>query len=177
MDTLFKPFDIRDYLAQLEPTKTKHKYECPVCAGHNLSVNPRTGAYQCWNGCETLAIRSTLAPLAPRLPQFAYELWQEQRRQQQAEREQRQRQQAAKLAQSLSIPERDQAIRQVLAQLSLSPGDRHYLEKRGVPAHIIAHCRTVHQQQGAKITIYDRAKYNTQSGTKVSWCCSTVSRK
>lgn len=165
MDTLLKSFDIRDHLAQLEPTKTKHKYECPVCAGHNLSVNPRTGAYQCWNGCETLAIRSILAP---RLSRFAYELWQEHRRQQQAEREQRQRQQAAKLAQSLSLPQRDQEIRRVLAQLSLSDSDRHYLEKRGVPAHIIARCRTVHKRQQLSQPVNPRLSGVNQWGSRLT---------
>ena len=165
MDTLLKPFDIRDYLAQLEPTKAKHKYECPVCAGHNLSVNPRTGAYQCWNGCETQTIRTAIAP---RLPHFAYEFLQEQRRQQQAEREQRQRQQAAKLAQSLSIPQRDQEIRKVLAQLSLSKTDRHYLEKRGIPAHIITHCRTVHKQQQLTESVNPRLPGVNQWGTRLT---------
>jgi hypothetical protein len=144
MDTLLKPFDIRDYLAQLEPTKAKQKYECPVCAGHNLSVNPLTGAYQCWNGCETQAIRTAIAPR----PSYThYDIWERQRLEKRAERKQHQQQKAAKLAQSLSIPERDRQIRKVLAQLSLSESDRHYLENRGVPAQIIAHCRTVHKCQ------------------------------
>jgi hypothetical protein len=144
MDTLFKPFDIRDYLAQLEPTKHKSKYECPVCAGHNLSVNPRTGAYQCWNGCETQDIRTAIAP---RQPYAHWDIWERRRLEKQAERKQRQQQKAAKLAQSLSIPERDRQIRKVLAQLSLSDGDRLYLENRGIPPQIIAHCHTVQKHQ------------------------------
>jgi predicted P-loop ATPase len=58
-------FDIRDHLDKLEPGKGKDKYVCPVCSGRNLSVAPRTGAYQCWSGdCSTDAIREAIRPMA-----------------------------------------------------------------------------------------------------------------
>ncbi|MGB5593037.1 MAG: AAA family ATPase, partial [Crocosphaera sp.] len=54
-------FSILDHLDQLEPTKTKGKYICPVCGGNDLSI-AKTGAYQCWHGCEVKDIREALAP-------------------------------------------------------------------------------------------------------------------
>lgn len=42
-------FDIRDHLDRLEPNpREPGKYFCPACGGHNLSINPATGAYNCW---------------------------------------------------------------------------------------------------------------------------------
>jgi putative DNA primase/helicase len=58
-------FDIRDHLDKLEPGKGKNKYVCPVCSGRNLSIAPRTGAYQCWSGnCSTDDIREAIRPMA-----------------------------------------------------------------------------------------------------------------
>jgi len=58
-------FDIRDHLDKLEPSKGKDKYVCPVCSGRNLSIAPRTGAYQCWSGnCSTDDIREAIRPMA-----------------------------------------------------------------------------------------------------------------
>lgn len=58
-----KPFDIRDYLERLAPTLQKHRYECPVCGGHSLTINPKTGAYKCWsNECASKDIRRAIAP-------------------------------------------------------------------------------------------------------------------
>ena len=58
-------FDIRDHLDKLEPGKEKDKYICPVCSGRNLSIAPKTGAYQCWSGgCATNDIRDAIRPLA-----------------------------------------------------------------------------------------------------------------
>jgi putative DNA primase/helicase len=58
-------FDIRDHLDKLEPGKGKDKYVCPVCSGRNLSIAPRTGAYQCWSGsCSTDDIREAIRPMA-----------------------------------------------------------------------------------------------------------------
>ncbi|WP_341731259.1 DUF5906 domain-containing protein [Microcoleus sp. EPA2] len=58
-------FDIRDHLDKLEPGKEKNKYTCPVCGGHNLSVEPRTGKYKCWSGdCSSAAIREAIKPLS-----------------------------------------------------------------------------------------------------------------
>jgi predicted P-loop ATPase len=55
-------FDIRNFIDRLTPTKRKHRYYCPVCDGHNLTINPETGKYQCWNGCECKDIREAIAP-------------------------------------------------------------------------------------------------------------------
>jgi putative DNA primase/helicase len=55
-------FDIRYHLDHLEPTKQRNKYICPACGGHNLSIDPETGAYQCWNGCECEDIREAIRP-------------------------------------------------------------------------------------------------------------------
>ena len=43
-------FDIRNFADSLTPAKEKNKYICPNCEGHNLSIEPRTGKYQCFNG-------------------------------------------------------------------------------------------------------------------------------
>jgi putative DNA primase/helicase len=59
-------FDIRDHLDKLTPTKSKNRYICPVCDGHNLTIEPNTGEYQCWNGCLCPEIREALAPWAQR---------------------------------------------------------------------------------------------------------------
>ena len=55
-------FSILDHLEKLESAKEKNKYYCPVCGGHNLSIELETGKYQCWNGCECLEIREALSP-------------------------------------------------------------------------------------------------------------------
>jgi putative DNA primase/helicase len=58
-------FDIRNHLDKLEPAKGKNKYTCPVCGGCNLSVAPKTGAYQCWSGgCSMAEIKEAIRPLA-----------------------------------------------------------------------------------------------------------------
>ena len=58
-----EPFDIRNYHDRLTPTKRKHRYECPVCGGHSLTINPKTGAYKCWsNECDSKDIREAIAP-------------------------------------------------------------------------------------------------------------------
>ena len=58
-----EPFDIRDYSDRLAPTKRKHRYECPVCGGHSLTINQKTGAYKCWsNECDSKDIREEIAP-------------------------------------------------------------------------------------------------------------------
>ena len=60
-----KTFDIREHLENLEPGKGKNKYTCPVCEGHSLSVDPRTGKYKCWSGdCSSADIREAIRPLA-----------------------------------------------------------------------------------------------------------------
>ena len=55
-------FNILDYIDSLEPTKSKGKYICPVCDGHNLSISRYSGAYKCFNGCENKDIREGIAP-------------------------------------------------------------------------------------------------------------------
>ena len=55
-------FDIRNFTESLTPSKEKNKYICPVCEGHNLSVNPKDGKYQCFNGCACEDIRETIKP-------------------------------------------------------------------------------------------------------------------
>lgn len=55
-------FSILDHIDKLEPAKGD-RYTCPVCQGHNLTLNKHSGAYQCWNGCECKEIRDALAPL------------------------------------------------------------------------------------------------------------------
>ena len=58
-------FDIRDHLDKLERAKGKNKYICPVCSGNDLSVAPKTGAYQCWSGgCSMAEIKEAIRPLA-----------------------------------------------------------------------------------------------------------------
>ncbi len=56
------PFDIRDYLEKLTSAKEKNRYICPVCEGNNLTIEPNTGEYQCWNGCECKDIREAVSP-------------------------------------------------------------------------------------------------------------------
>jgi hypothetical protein len=58
-------FKILDHLDKLTHHKGD-KYICPVCGGNNLSIGPETGAYNCFSGCETQAIREAIAPWADR---------------------------------------------------------------------------------------------------------------
>ncbi len=55
-------FDIRNFIDQLSPAKEKNKYICPVCEGHNLSINPSNGKYQCFNNCQCSDIREAIKP-------------------------------------------------------------------------------------------------------------------
>ena len=61
MQTLEK-FDIRKFSDRLTPAKGKNRYICPVCKGNNLTIEPETGEYQCWNGCECRDIREVISP-------------------------------------------------------------------------------------------------------------------
>ena len=56
-------FDIRNYVERLIPTGQKNRFICPVCNGSNFTIQPDTGAYQCWNGCEVSDIRQAIAPV------------------------------------------------------------------------------------------------------------------
>lgn len=55
-------FDIRNFARILTPVKEKNRYVCPVCGGNNLTINQKSGAYQCWNGCLCVDIKNTLVP-------------------------------------------------------------------------------------------------------------------
>jgi len=67
-----KSFNILDHLDKLIPGKEKNKYICPVCEGHNLSVDPKTGAYSCYNSdCSRTDIREAIRPLAEFLAERA----------------------------------------------------------------------------------------------------------
>lgn len=54
-------FDIRNFIDQLTHVRDE-KYICPVCSNNNLSISNKTGAYQCWNGCESKDIREAISP-------------------------------------------------------------------------------------------------------------------
>jgi len=58
----FASFDIRNFQDQLEPSKAKDKFICPVCGGNDLSIVPETGKYQCFNGCECKHVREAIKP-------------------------------------------------------------------------------------------------------------------
>jgi KaiC/GvpD/RAD55 family RecA-like ATPase len=55
-------FDIRNFLDTLTPAKEKNKFICPTCEGHNLSIEPETGKYQCFNGCTNREVREAIRP-------------------------------------------------------------------------------------------------------------------
>ncbi|PSB25799.1 hypothetical protein C7B69_12250, partial [filamentous cyanobacterium Phorm 46] len=58
-------FDIRNFLDRLEPAKAKNFYTCPVCEGHRLSVEPKSGKFKCWSGdCASADIREAIRPLS-----------------------------------------------------------------------------------------------------------------
>ena len=55
-------FDIRNFADTLTPAKEKNKFICPGCEGHNLSIEPETGKYQCFNGCTNREVREAIKP-------------------------------------------------------------------------------------------------------------------
>lgn len=55
-------FDIRNFTERLTPAKGKNRYICPVCGGNNLTIDPNSGEYSCWNGCECKDIREAVSP-------------------------------------------------------------------------------------------------------------------
>ena len=55
-------FDIRNFTGTLTPAKEKNKFICPGCEGHNLSIEPETGKYQCFNGCTNREVREAIKP-------------------------------------------------------------------------------------------------------------------
>ena len=144
-------FDIRDYTDALIPTKEKGKYICPECGGNNLSINPRTGAYKCWNGCENKDIREAIAP---RLNRHEFRTDEHDRkiakrrleREKKAERELKLK--TEKLSKSLNPIERHTEHRKILSQLTLSDEHRDYLVNRlGFPLEALERCRTVEPKQ------------------------------
>jgi putative DNA primase/helicase len=67
----FSSFDIRNFQDQLEPSKAKNKFICPVCGGNDLSIVPETGKYRCFNNCECKDIREAIKPWAEVLAERA----------------------------------------------------------------------------------------------------------
>ena len=70
-NSLAATFDLRNFTASLNILKeesTQLVCECPVCGKHRLTINKKSGAYQCWSGgCATAQIREAIAPLSFRL--------------------------------------------------------------------------------------------------------------
>ena len=54
-------FSMLDHIDKLTPA-TSGKFTCPACNGTNFSVNKTTGAYDCYDGCESRDIREAVAP-------------------------------------------------------------------------------------------------------------------
>ncbi len=55
-------FSILEHLDKLKEAKGKNRYYCPICEGNDLTVEPKSGKYQCWHGCECKDIREALSP-------------------------------------------------------------------------------------------------------------------
>lgn len=49
----------------LKPAKERGKFICPVCNGHNFSINKITGARKCWNGCSNESVKEAIKGLLP----------------------------------------------------------------------------------------------------------------
>jgi hypothetical protein len=62
-----EPFDIRNFSERLTIFKeesTQLVCECPVCGGHRLTINKKSGAYKCWSGdCAVKDIREEVSPM------------------------------------------------------------------------------------------------------------------
>lgn len=69
-----KNFSILSHLDKLTPARGKNRYHCPVCGGNNLTIDPKTGEYQCWSGCNVPEIRNAIAPL-PGRGENAWRAW------------------------------------------------------------------------------------------------------
>ena len=57
-----KAFNILNHIDKLEPAKGSERYICPVCGGNDLTIETKTGKYQCWHGCECSDIREAVSP-------------------------------------------------------------------------------------------------------------------
>ena len=124
------PFDIREYLDHLEPTGEKEKYYCPSCSGHNLSINRKSGKYNCWDCGDTKAVARELRNLAG-----GDEAWKEEKRQEWLERkrleeERKQKEWEEQSKRQLPPRERDRVIREIIEQLVLSPEHKALLKSR-----------------------------------------------
>ena len=144
-------FNILDYIDGLEPTKSKSKYICPVCDGHNLSINRYSGAYKCFNGCENKDIREAIAPRRNRdefrTDEFDRKIAQK-RLENERKRERELKLKTEKLSKSLNSIERDAEHRKILSQLTLSDEHKDYLVNRlGFPLEALERCRTVEPKQ------------------------------
>ncbi len=58
----FEGFSILAHIDKLQPAKGSNRYICPVCDGNDLTIDPNTGKYQCWHGCECSDIREAISP-------------------------------------------------------------------------------------------------------------------
>ncbi len=58
-------FNILDHLGKLTH-HDRDKHICLACGGNNLSINLETGAYKCYSGCDSRAVREAIAPWADR---------------------------------------------------------------------------------------------------------------
>ena len=54
-------FSMLDHIDKLTSVKGG-KYICPACNGTNFSVDKTTGAYNCYDGCESRNVREAVAP-------------------------------------------------------------------------------------------------------------------
>lgn len=144
-------FNILDYIDSLEPTKSKGKYICPVCDGHNLSISRYSGAYKCFNGCENKDIREAIAPRRNRdefrTDEFDRKIA-KRRLENERKRERELKLKTEKLSKSLNPIERDTEHRKILSQLTLSDEHKDYLVNRqGFPLEALERCRTVEPKQ------------------------------
>ena len=144
-------FNILDYIDILNPAKEKNKYFCPVCDGHNLSVNRFSGAYQCFNGCDNKDIREAIAP-RPNRDEFKTDEFDRKITQKRLENERKRERElklkTEKLFKSLNPIDRDTEHRKILSQLTLSDEHRDYLVNRlGFPLEALERCRTVERKQ------------------------------
>ncbi len=70
-DLGFNIFEFVDNGGLVPNPKEKNKYFCPVCEGHNLGVDPKTGAYHCFNSdCDPKDIREALKPWEEKLKEI-----------------------------------------------------------------------------------------------------------
>lgn len=68
-------FDIRNFAERLISKQGKSRYQCPVCEDGTLTIDPKTGAYHCWegDGCPSELIREAVNPLSEALARIGIE--------------------------------------------------------------------------------------------------------